>query len=175
MKKNYVKGIAVFLSVMFLALLCPGRTMAQQKVTDKDIIGVWIMTSFKYDGEDRNYICDSYNQVKIYCADGAYACAEIIRDRKGRYVIYPHEYGTYSFKNGKYIEMGRDATDLIKMTSKTTFKGRWQNRYDEWKKVTDMPEKLTRHILEKCKAAQESPEDIQKLMERYIMKNHTSK
>ncbi|MDE5561050.1 MAG: hypothetical protein K2J00_04505, partial [Bacteroidaceae bacterium] len=147
MKKNNVKVIAVFVSVMFFALLCSGRAMAQQKVTERDIIGVWIMTSFKYDGEERNYVGDAYNQVKVYRPDGLYACAEIVRSKDGQYVIYPHEYGTYSFKNGKYIEMGRDATDLMKMVDKTTFKGRWYNRYDEWKKVTDMPEKLTQHIL----------------------------
>lgn len=175
MKKNCVKGIAAFVSVMSLLFLSPGTAMAQQKVTDKDLVGVWIMTLYKYDGESRNYINDSYNQVKIYCDDGVYACAEIFRNKDGHYVIHPHEYGTYSFKDGKYIEMGRDATALLKLIDKTTFKGRWQNRYDEWKKVTDMPEALRLHILEKCKAAQKSPEDMQKLMEKYIMRNCTSK
>lgn len=169
MKKNQVKRSVAVVAIMFLALLNPSRIMAQQKIADKELIGVWIMTSMKYQGESKNYINDFYNQVKVYRANGEYACAEILKDKNSEtYIILPHEYGSYYFKNGKYIEMGREASGALKLTSKTTFKGRWRNRYDEWKKVVDMPEALTQHIVDKCKAAQVSPDNLQKMMKKYI-------
>lgn len=169
MKKNLAKRIMTFGAILFLAMLTPNCIKAQRKVADKELVGVWIMTSMKFDGEGMNYISDNYTQVKVYRADGEYACAEILKSNDGAYVIVPHEYGTYSFKNGKYIEMGHEIpSENMILTSKTTFKGRWKNRYDTWKKVTDMPEALTQHIVDKCKPSQASPQEMQKLMKKYI-------
>ena len=93
---------------MLLSMLHPTSAKAQAKVADKEIIGVWVMTSMKYDGENKEYINGSYSQVKVYRANGEYACAEICRDR-GKCYVLPHEWGTYSLVGGKYTEMGRDA------------------------------------------------------------------
>lgn len=173
MKKDYMKRVAAFFLVMLLTMLNANRIMAQAKVDDKEIIGVWIMTSMKFEGEDKEFISDNYNQVKVYRANGEYACAEIAKATNGSYVIMPHEYGTYSLKNGMYSEMGRKA---IKFTfiDKTTFGGRWKNRIDRWKKVVDMPEELTQHIVDKCKAAQPSSDKMQKMMQNYIFKKKAS-
>lgn len=63
--------------------------------------------------------------------------------------------------------MGRES-GTIGWVDKRTFRGRWFKRMDEWKKVDNMPEKLTQHIMDKCKAAQASPANMQVLMKKYI-------
>ena len=116
-----------------------------------------------YEGENKNMINDSYNQIKVYRANGEYACAEIVKGKNGKYVIMPHEYGTYYLKNGMYSEMGRDPI-RYNWVDKNTSRGRWYNRVDEWKKVIGMPEELVQHIVDKCKPLAESPAKMQELM-----------
>lgn len=169
MKKNQVKRVAAFVAVMLVAMFNSTGAFAQAKVDDKEIIGVWVMQSMKYEGEDKNYISDSYNQVKVYRANGEYACAEIAKLKDGSYYIKPHEYGTYTLKNGMYSEMGRKAIKYG-WVDKTTTNGRWKNRIDVWKKVVDMPEKLTQHIVDKCKVTQKTPQDLQDMMKKHIFK-----
>lgn len=164
-----VKACAVFVALVFLSLANATSAFAQAKVADKEIVGLWIMTSMKWEGENKNHINEAYNQIKVYRANGEYACAEIVKDKQGNYVILPHEYGTYSLKNGMYSEMGRKAIKY-EWVDKVTSRGHWFNRIDEWKKVVDMPEELTQHVVEKCKAAKTSPERIQKLIKQYIFK-----
>ena len=165
MKKN--RRIALAVAIMLMAMLHASCALAQVKVSDKEIVGVWIMTSMKYDGEDREYISENYSQIKVYRANGEYACAEIIRQSDGKYYVAPHEYGRYTLKNGMYSEMGRKPIPYG-WTSKTTSTGRWQNIIGQWKKVTDMPEAVAQHVVDKCKAAQPSPENIQQMMKKHI-------
>lgn len=167
MKKNNVKGLFAFIAVMVFAFLNPTSAMAQAKVADKEIIGVWIMSSMKYAGENKNHIGDNYNQVKVYRANGEYACAEIVKQNDGNYRILPHEYGTYYLKNGMYSEMGRKEIKY-EWVDNTTSRGHWMNRIDTWKKIVDFPPALTQHIVDKCKANQASPENMQKLMKKHI-------
>lgn len=165
MKKN--RRFALAVAIMLMAMLHASCALAQVKVSDKEIVGVWIMTSMKYDGEDREYISENYSQIKVYRANGEYACAEIIRQSDGKYYVAPHEYGKYTLKNGMYSEMGRKPIPYG-WTSKTTSTGRWQNIVGCWKKVTDMPETVAQHVVDKCKAAQPSPENIQQMMKKHI-------
>lgn len=167
MEKNHVKRIATIAAIMLITMVNATKSFRQVKVDDKEIIGVWIMSSMKFEGENKELISENYNQVKVYRANGEYACAEIMKNRKGQYIVAPHEYGTYYLKNGQYSEMGRKPIPFNWVT-KTTTKGRWMNRIDAWKKVTDMPEELTQHIVDKCKAAQPSSENMQKMMKKYI-------
>ena len=97
-------------------------------------------------GKETNYV-----QFKYYGADGEYACVEIGRNKKGQFVILPHEYGKYSYKNGAYSEMGRPATDPknFVIVDKNTIHGRWLTRNDVWKKA-NMPKKLVDYILNYC-------------------------
>ena len=169
MKKNHVTRIAAFLSVMLLALLNVNSAKAQAKVDDKEIIGVWIMTSMKWEGENKENISENYNQVKVYRANGEYACAQIAKQSNGKYRILPHEYGTYYLKNGKYSEMGREEI-TYNWVDKVTSKGRWHNRIDKWKKIVDFPKSLEQHIVDKCKASAESPKEMQDLMKKYLFK-----
>ena len=73
-----VKACAVFVALVFLSLANATSAFAQAKVADKEIVGVWIMTSMKWEGENKNHINEAYNQIKVYRANGEYACAEIV-------------------------------------------------------------------------------------------------
>lgn len=160
-------------TIMTLAalLMCAMQVNAQTaRVTDKDIIGAWTLEWLQYDGE-KKIVCGKetgYAQFKYYGPDGEYACAEIAMTRDGKVVVMPHEYGTYTFKNGVYSEMGRPASEL-KMTDKTHFRGRWKNRSDSWVKQSNMPEKVVRYIVDYCKLKQ-TPADIQQSIKQYIFK-----
>lgn len=166
MKNHQAKRVSSLVVLLLITILNATRVQAQVKVDDKEIIGVWKMTSMKFEGESKELINNSYTQIKVYRANGEYACAEIVKLKNGEYYVAPHEYGTYSLKNGMYSEMGRKAIKY-NWINKTTSKGRWMNRIDRWEKVT-MPETLTQHIVNKCKAAQSEPQHIQQLMKKHI-------
>ena len=114
------------------------------KVADSDLHGVWLMESMQFEGEK-----------KIMC---------------GKCSVLPHEYGTYTYKDGWYSEMGREKRkDAIVWVDKTTTKGTWKTRHDIWKKQTAMPEKLRRYIVDCCKK-REMPADMQQLMKENVFK-----
>lgn len=102
----------------------------------------------------------------MYRPDGEYACAEVVKLKNGQFQILPHEYGTYTFKNGKYTEMGRDGN--LNLVDKNTFTGQWFKRHDVWKKCTDMPDRLMDYIVDVCKAHQTPATDIQQLIDKYM-------
>jgi len=160
-------------TIMTLAalLMCAMQVNAQTaRVTDKDIIGVWTLEWLQYDGE-KKIECGKttgYTQFKYYGPDGEYACAEIVMTRDGVVVVMPHEYGTYTFKNGVYSEMGRPASELV-LTDKTHFRGRWKTRNDLWVKHPQMPDKVVRYIVERCKL-KETPSDVQQLIKQSMFK-----
>lgn len=167
---------------MMLLLVCT-VSMDAQKVADKvtasrlrsvpeqELVGTWIMKSMQWDGE-KVIECgkaNGYTQFKYYGPDGEYACAEIVVTKNGKYVVGPHEYGTYSLKDGWYAEMGRPALkDAIILLDKTTYKGTWFNRHDIWKKVA-LPDKVTRYIVDCCKM-KDAPDDVQQLIKQHIFK-----
>ena len=161
------------LLMMAVALMSAMQVNAQTtKVADKELIGVWIMESMQFEGE-KKIICgkeSGYSQFKFYGADGEYACAEIALTKEGKAVVMPHEYGTYTFKNGVYSEMGRPAVkpDEMVLVDKTTFKGKWKNRHDIWKKVA-LPDKVVKYIVNCCKYKQ-TPNDIQQLIKQNMFK-----
>ena len=152
-------------------LMCAVTTNAQTaNVTDRDLVGVWTLEWMQFDGE-KKMMCGKttgYSQFKYYGPDGEYACAEIAMTRDGKVVVMPHEYGTYTFKNGVYSEMGRPASEL-KMTDKTHFRGRWKNRSDSWVKQPQMPEKVVRYIVDYCKL-KKTPADISQSIKQNIFK-----
>ena len=154
--------------VMAVVLMSTLQVNAQTtKVADKELIGAWVMESMQFEGE-KKIMCgkeSGYSQFKYYGPDGEYACAEIVLNKDGKVVVLPHEYGTYTFKNGVYTEMGRSTKDGdMVLVDKTTFKGRWKNRHDVWKK-TALPEKVVKHIVNCCKS-KETPADIQQLIKK---------
>ena len=155
-------------------LLCAAGMKAQTaRTTDGDLVGVWTLKWMQYDGE-KKIMCGKttgYTQFKYYGPDGEYACAEIVLIRKGKVVVMPHEYGTYTFKNGVYSEMGRPAvrpSDMV-LTDKTHFRGRWKNRSDSWVKQPQMPEKVVRYIVERCKL-KKTPADVSQGIKQTMFK-----
>ena len=155
-------------------LMCAVTANAQTaNVTDRDLIGVWTLEWLQYDGEKKimGGKTTGYTQFKYYGPDGEYACAEIVLTRDGKVVVMPHEYGTYTFKNGVFSEMGRPAvrpSDMV-LTDKTHFRGRWKNRSDSWVKQPQMPEKVVRYIVERCKT-KETPSDVQQLIKQSMFR-----
>ncbi len=158
--------------VMAVALMSALQVNAQTtKVDDKEIIGTWIMESMQFEGE-KKVVCGKetgYTQFKYYGADGEYACAQLVLNKDGKVVVMPHEYGTYSLKNGMYSEMGRPAIkDAIEWVDKTTTKGMWNNRHDIWKKKS-LPDKVVKYIVECCKT-KETPTEIQQMIKQNLFK-----
>ena len=162
----------MFLILAAMLLSAAGMNAQTTKVADKELVGAWLMESMQWEGEKKT-VCgreSGYAQFKYYGPDGEYACAEIALTKDGKCVVMPHEYGTYSFKNGVYTEMGRKTYDGdMVLVDKTTFKGRWRNRHDVWKKQTAMPEKLVSYIVNCCKY-KSTPKDIQLLIKESMFK-----
>jgi hypothetical protein len=167
-----VKLMKKMMLVMALALMGAVQVSAQNvKVDDKELIGTWVMESMQWEGEKKT-MCGKetgYTQFKFYGADGEYACAELALTKEGKVVVMPHEYGTYTFKDGWYSEMGREAIkDAIVWVDKTTTKGTWQKRHDIWKKVT-LPDKAVKYILDCCKT-KNTPADVQQMIKQTMFK-----
>ena len=163
---------STIITLMF-ALLWAGNVSAQKtKVSEKEIVGVWTMESYQWEGEKLQK-CGremGYTQVKYYGADGEYASAGIAMNKDGKCVVIPQEYGTYYLRDGWYMEMGRKPLkDAIVLVDKVTYKGKWKNRHDVWKKQTKMPERLVRYIIDCCKQ-KDTPEDVQRLIKQTIFK-----
>lgn len=168
-----VKLMKRVMLVMAVALMSALQVSAQNvKIDDKELVGVWLMESMQWEGEKKT-VCGKqtgYTQFKYYGADGEYACAEIAMTKDGKCVVMPHEYGTYTFKDGWYSEMGREAIkDAIVWVDKTTTKGTWQKRHDIWKKQLNMPEKLRKYIVDCCKM-KNTPDDIQQMIKQTMFK-----
>lgn len=154
--------------MMTAMLMCAiGMNAQTAKIADKELVGAWIMESMQYEGE-KKIMCGKetgYTQFKYYGADGEYACAQIALTKEGKCVLMPHEYGTYTFKDGWYSEMGREKIkDGMKLTDKNTAIGTWMNRHDVWKKKV-LPDKVVKYIVNCCKF-REAPADIQQLIKQ---------
>ena len=160
------------LFVMVLLLVGAVQVSAQNvKVDNKELIGTWYMESMQWEGEKKT-ICGKsigYTQIKYYGADGEYACAELALTKEGKVVVMPHEYGTYTFKDGWYSEMGREKIkDAIVWIDKTTTKGTWKKRHDIWKKVT-LPDKVVKYLVNCCKM-KDTPADVQQMIKQNLFK-----
>lgn len=169
-KSKLMKKVMMLIAATLMSVMQVNAQTA--KVDDKELIGVWLMESMQWEGE-KKVVCGKaigYTQFKYYGADGEYACAQLSMTRDGKCVVAPHEYGTYTFKDGWYSEMGREPIkDAIVWVDKTTTKGTWKTRHDIWKKQTNMPQKLVKYILDCCRT-KEMPADIQQMMKQNIFK-----
>lgn len=159
--------------VMVVTLMSALQVCAQKaKIADKEIVGSWIMESMQWEGE-KKIMCGKntgYVQFKYYGPNGEYACAEIALTKDGKCVVMPHEYGTYTFKDGWYSEMGREKTKTgMVWIDKTTIRGTWQKRHDIWKKQVNMPEKLRKYIVDYCRIKNASA-DIQQMLKTTMFK-----
>lgn len=147
--------------LLLLLTLCACSDPREQPRDSLDLTGAWVLRHVEFpSGTEQDY-----------APDGEYACAEIAMTKDGVVAVMPHEYGTYIFKNGVYSEMGRPAvrpSDMV-LTDKTHFRGRWKNRNDSWVKHPQMPDKVVRYIVDRCKT-KETPSDVQQLIKQSMFK-----
>ncbi len=162
-----VKDTIKTLAIVIISMLCGATSASAQnknKPTRNALAGVWAMESMQFEGENK-IICGKqtgYTQVKYYGADGEYACAELLLSGNvNKYVVMPHEYGTYTYKNGIYTEMGRKPSSLSLSKDGKHFYGQWSNRHDVWVRRTDIPKELIDYIIYRCKANQPPSPRIQ--------------
>ena len=164
-----MKQLLMTMALLMCAVIANAQTA---NVTDRDLIGVWILKWMQYDGE-KKIMCGKttgYTQFKYYGPDGEYAAAGIVLSTEGKIVVIPQEYGTYSLKNGWYMEMGRPALkDAVILTDKTHYRGRWKNRSDSWVKQPNIPEKVVRYIVERCKT-KDTPADVSQSIKQNMFK-----
>lgn len=151
-----------------MLVLASGTMKAQQKVADKELQGVWLLESYVFDGESKIDCGEKYTRVKVYRPDGEYACAQVVKRKDNTCQVIPHEYGTYTFKDGEYTEMGRKTK--LTMIDKNTCQSRWTNCDETWKKCHDMPAQLTDYVVNLCKANQTPSADLQKLIRQHMFK-----
>ncbi len=173
MKRHFIQLLA--LAFVLFSNAMPSR--AQDKASDREeLFGVWYMEWMKYDKEDEIlHIKDTkYTHVKVFRPDGEYACLVLFLRKDGSISLSPHEYGTYSFKNGEYIEMGRKMVpgqSEFNLVDENTLTGRWYNSTDQSKKVKDCPKELEQFFVDCCKF-RTIPNDedgkMEKLIKQYI-------
>lgn len=158
--------------VALVALFTVSISANAQNKDGNTLEGVWIFEKYHVDGKENATLPrEGLSSVKIYGKNGEYCCAQIVKDNgNGVIKVKPHEYGTYSYKNGKYMECGREGGDeAIIFTGKNSFKGRFLNRYEFWVRNTNFPEELRKHILNACKAACAGDWDVKT---QTLLKNH---
>ena len=165
METTKKRNLLFLLAVLTVTFLCPHKGMAQQRVADKDIIGTWLLESIQYDGEEELMCRKDYTSIKVYRANGEYACAELLKNKEGTCLVTPHEYGTYTYKNGKYTEMGRPL--VIIMDDATHLHNTFSTRHEKWVKV-NLPAKLVDFIVEKSRVVLNKSTELQTLMKNYI-------
>lgn len=93
---------------MAVALMSAMQVNAQEKISEKALVGAWMMDSMIYD--NGNIIVwglkRGYRQFKYYGPNGEYAAAgiSITKTSSGTtsLSISPQEYGVYTFKDGWY-------------------------------------------------------------------------
>lgn len=159
--------ITVLAIIMAVLLLFLDMTPLENTgVPDKEIIGVWVLRSVKYEGEDEIALRSNYTRVKYYGPDGEYACAEILMPKAGQYRINPHAYGQYTFKNGDYTEMGQRGTFVLK--DNVTAYGKWNKCNENWKKIS-IPDRLLKEIILWCKANRKLTPELQDDIHKYIL------
>lgn len=159
-------------SLLFLLLLNLNAALAQTRPSDRDLVGFWVMESMQYEGENKVVCGNDFTQIKYYGPSGEYACAEVLKGKDGAITVRPHQYGTYTYKSGKYTECGHSA--ILVMVDKTTFKGRWNNRHDVWRKRTGVPAQLVNYIVKRCREKND-PVDIQRMARQHLFNRTTKK
>lgn len=172
MKTSVINPSSIIFTLLMLISL---NTSAQNyKPADSDIHGLWMLEWMQWDGEKKT-ICGSatgYTQYKYYGPNGEYCCAEVSRGKDGVIHIRPHEYGTYTYKDGWYSEMCREKSNTlqggVQFVDKDTFKGRWKTLNAMWKRIKLSPE-TTRFIVDCCKSAN-LPANVQNELNQTLFK-----
>jgi len=167
--KTFIKTIAIALVAIVLGF---NSANAQSK-NEKTLEGVWVMQKVITDGQSKaTEYGGSYTRIKVYGKNGEYCCAQVSKGTNGTIKIFPHEYGTYSYKNGKYTECGRACDDdAIVWTGENAFHGHWKNITEYWNRNTKFPAELENYVMTKCKNALSGDNDkkIQTFLQQYVL------
>lgn len=174
MKKTYLRKMAAVM-LMSLTVLFSGHSLITAQTTgvaDKRLVGVWILQSMHHpvSGSTMKF-GETFSRVKIFGADGEYTCVQVIKTSDGVCKVVPHEYGTYTYKNNAYSEMGRaEASNVITWKDKNTFTYQWNTYIETWKKATNFPTELRAYIVNLCRVTPTPPENMQKLIQKHVFK-----
>ena len=150
--------------LMRLAFVWSSNVSAQSE-QEKMMAGVWKFNGYtnaegeKFDGGK------NFSAVKIYNPDGEYCFAQFYIYSDGTVDVKPHDYGTWSYKNGQYMECGRKG-EIISLTRKE-FRGKWNGLEDSWLRVERLPEKFTTYIMSMCRIL-DTRSDIKEIILRDI-------
>ncbi|MCR5315381.1 MAG: hypothetical protein K6E52_05740 [Bacteroidaceae bacterium] len=150
--------------LMLLAFVWSSNVSAQSE-QEKMMAGVWKFNGYtnaegeKFDGGK------NFSAVKIYNPDGEYCFAQFYIYSDGTVDVKPHDYGTWSYKNGQYMECGRKG-EIISLTRKE-FRGKWNGLEDSWLRVERLPEKFTTYIMSMCRIL-DTRSDIKEIILRDI-------
>ena len=137
------------LCLTILTAFIGATNVSAQTEQEKMMAGVWKFNGYtnakgeKFDGGK------NFSAVKIYQPDGEYCFAQFFIYADGTVDVKPHDYGTWSYRNGQYLECGRKG-EIISLTQKE-FRGKWNGLEDSWLRVENLPEKFTNYIMSICR------------------------
>ena len=153
------------ISLAILMAFVGSSSLAAQSEQEEMMVGVWKFNGYtnskgeKFDGGK------NFSAVKIYNPDGEYCFAQFFIYADGTVDVKPHDYGTWSYKNGQYMECGRKGE--IFMLTKKEFRGKWNGLEDSWLRVENLPEKFTTYIMSMCRVL-DTRSDIKEIVLRNI-------
>ena len=141
MKRMNLKTLCLMILMAFVGV----ASVSAQTEQERMMTGVWKFNGYtnakgeKFDGGK------NFSAVKIYNPDGEYCFAQFFIYADGTVDVKPHDYGTWSYKKGQYMECGRKG-EIISLTRKE-FRGKWNGLEDSWLRVENLPEKFTAYIM----------------------------
>ena len=145
MKRMYLKVLCLTILMAFVAV----ASISAQTEQEKMMTGVWKFNGYTNTKGEKFDMGKNFSAVKIYNPDGEYCFAQFFILADGTVDVKPHDYGTWSYKNGQYMECGRKG-EIISLTQKE-FRGKWNGLEDSWLRVENLPEKFTTYIMSICR------------------------
>ena len=143
-KKNF-KAICLMILMAFVGV----TNISAQTEQEKMMAGVWKFNGYTNGKGEKLDMGRNFSAVKIYNPDGEYCFAQFFIYPDGTVDVKPHDYGTWSYKNGQYMECGRKG-EILSLTKKE-FRGKWNGMEDSWLRVENLPEKFTSYIISICR------------------------
>ena len=102
--------------IMLMAFVGATNVSAQTE-QEKMMAGVWKFNGYTNAKGEKYDMGKNFSAVKIYNPDGEYCFAQFYIYADGTVDVKPHDYGTWSYKNGQYMECGRKG-EIISLTKK---------------------------------------------------------
>lgn len=157
-------NVKVMCLTMLMALAGVANISAQTE-QEKMMSGVWKFNGYTNSKGEKVDWGKNFSAVKIYNPDGEYCFAQFFIYADGTVDVKPHDYGTWSYRDGQYMECGRKGE--IIMLAKEEFRGKWNGLEDSWLKVEGLPEKFTTYIMSVCRVL-DTRSDMKEIILRKI-------